>query len=258
MVDDGEIYSINAVSDYGDYKLASLTRASWMHDWIKENVDLSYISDFHGLYDPFLRAIKIWVVRKGCTEIDTALLYFIDREPADAWMIFNNDGYSSGYNASAATAIKDPTNGSYKIYTGDYGGVVWELNKPAREDNGNGYYAGFKTPNDAFDNPSIEKLFNRMKFIVEPKGNYYLQAKIWIDGMLKVTGTVSLEGSGVYLDVFMLDTDLLADQNLSETNLAVGVRGKRIQVELYNSNASEDFFVSGYMTEFKSLGIPIS
>jgi hypothetical protein len=84
MQDDGEIYSVLAAEKYGDYQTASLTRKSYMHKWISENVNLQYVNMFHSIYDPSLRAIKIFVVRQGQTTVDTALVYFIDRPPDQA------------------------------------------------------------------------------------------------------------------------------------------------------------------------------
>ncbi|MGB2809465.1 MAG: hypothetical protein WBC22_17115, partial [Sedimentisphaerales bacterium] len=99
MMEDGEIYSVTAAEAYGDYKAASLTRPSFIHEWIKTYIKLSAIADFHATYDPVIRAIKIFVVRVGETECNTALCYFIDREPSKAWVILDNQDYESGYSA---------------------------------------------------------------------------------------------------------------------------------------------------------------
>lgn len=256
MADDGEIYSVIAVNSYGDYKRASITRESWMHDWIKDYVNLEYIDLFHGLYDPRIRAIRIWVVRNGMTSIDTSLLYFIDREPSEAWMIHNNDVSASGNQASAAAIIKNSSGGSYSTYTGDYLGNLWKLDQANRNDDGAGYYAGFRTPNDAFDNPRSNKHFNAMRAIIEPKGNYNLQVKVWVDGVSKATGTISMYGAYSILGTFLLGTNFLAAEDLLDERMQLGYKGKRIQYEMYNANANEDFFISGYMTDYKPAGLP--
>jgi hypothetical protein len=84
MTEDGAIYSITAAQTYGDYKAAILTKASFMDRWIRDNVRLSMIADFHAVYDPALRAVKFFVVRNGQTAVDTALVYFVDRPLEDA------------------------------------------------------------------------------------------------------------------------------------------------------------------------------
>jgi hypothetical protein len=52
----------------------------------------------------------------------------------------------------------------------------------------------------------------------------------------------------------VLDTDTLAAENLIDTESRLGYIGKRIQYEMYNSNKDEDFFISGYMTDYKNMG----
>lgn len=88
MTEDGEIYSVTAAQSYGDYKAASVSRPSFINQWIADNVDLTLAKDqFHAVFDPALRAVKIFVVRQGEVNIDTALIYFIDRNPAEAWSV---------------------------------------------------------------------------------------------------------------------------------------------------------------------------
>jgi hypothetical protein len=74
MAADGEIYSIRAVEDYGDYKQASLTRESWMQDYINEHVNLSQINLFHAKYFPRIRAIVFFVCSKGSSVGDIQFL----------------------------------------------------------------------------------------------------------------------------------------------------------------------------------------
>ena len=78
MTEDGDVYSVAAVQSYGDYKAASLARPAFIDRWIREHARLSSIEDFHAVYDPKLRAIKWFIVRLGLTNIDTALVQFID------------------------------------------------------------------------------------------------------------------------------------------------------------------------------------
>lgn len=255
MQDDGEIYSVTAVESYGDYKLASITRDSWMHDWIKSNVDLSKIGYFHARFDYELRAVRIFVIRKGeATVPTTCLLFYVDRAKEDAWMIEDNPLYASGYNA-CCSEIAPATGGGYVFYTGDNGGIVWKLNQTDRHDNANGYRAGFKTPPDSFQYPEIKKHFNSGNVTAEAKGDYDLSVRVYIDDVLLPKAIeISLAGAGVLLDDFMLDDDTLGDASVINEPFGIGKIGQRIQYEFYNAGASEDFFISGYSTDFKSMG----
>lgn len=254
MMEDGNIYSVMAAENYGDYKQASLTAPSQMDRWIREHVRLSYISQFHAVYDPVLRAIKFFIVRNGHTTVDTAMVYFIDRPPEEAWVIHSNQTADSGYSARSSALVRK-SEGVYKIYTGDYEGFMWELETANKNDNSEAFYAGFKTPNLTFGNAREDKMFNKLRLSLEPKGSYNLYVKKWIDGVVESTvGEVSLAGAGAVLDAFTLDTDSLSDMELIDTSLHIGRVGKRIQFEFYNSTADQSFFVSQAMVDFKPMG----
>jgi hypothetical protein len=254
MAEDGEIYSILAVNSYGDYKLASLTAPSWIHDWIIENVDLGEVERFHGVYDPTLKAVKIFVVKQGKTNLDTALLYYPDREPAEAWMVHDNQAADSGYNASSSTVVPLTTGKSY-VYTGDYKGQVWKLNQLTRSDNGAAFHGGFKTPPDAAGDSRISKHFNNGRVSMEAIGPCDLKVRTWIDDIISPTiKTLSMAGSGTPLDDFMLDDDYLAESQSLDTTFKIGKIGKRIQYEFFNDGIGEDFFISSYATDCKPQG----
>lgn len=255
MTDDGEIYSVMAATTYGDYQRASLTRDSWMHDYIKEYINLAQAANFHAVYDPVMRAVVFFVASDGSTNNDTALLYFIDRAAPEAWMVHDNQAYDSGYDACSSAIIKDKTAGSYKTYTGNYVGVLWKLNQSSRHDNSNGYYAGWTTPNDAFDNPRGQKLFNRIHLIGSANGDVNMTVVPYVDSAAKSPFDISISGGGnAYLDSFTLDTDELSDYKIVDEANALGYRGKRIQYVIYNDDANEDFFITEYMTDYKPVG----
>ena len=256
MMEDGEIYSVTSAEQYGDYKLASLTKDSFMHNWIKQYCRLSYINHFHSVYDPALRAIRIFVVRAGQTTVDTALVYFIDRAPKEAWAIQGNQDSTSGFSASCSAIVRVGT-GDYQVYTGGYAGLLWRLEQANRNDNDEAYYAGFKTPNMAFDNPRVTKKYASGRVIMEPKGDYDLTIDSWIDGIQQTQRTISMAGIGGTLP-FVLGTDLLGGQELIDKEFDIKNIGKRIQFEFYNSNADEDFFISQILIDHEILGARLS
>ncbi len=252
--EDGDIYSIAAVQDYGDYKQASLARPAFVDNWIRDNVDLAYIQDFHGVYDSTLRAIKFFVVRTGQTEIDTALVYFVDRGPEEGWAIHDNQNYDSGYKASCSTYVR-VSSGRYSIYTGDYDGFLWKLEQSSRSDNDNPYYGGFKLPHLTFENPRLSKHYRRCYVIARTEGDYNLQVNVWVDGQFKTNGLIQLSGQGGVLDSFILDTDQLGGGEFLDRRLDLGYTGKRIQLEFFNSNAAQTFFISQVLVDFKPLSV---
>ena len=253
MTEAGDIYSVLAAQEYGDYKLASLTKPAFMDRWIQDNVRLGYIDHFHAVYDPTERAIYFNVVLNGETTVSTSLVYYVDRNPEDAWVIHDNTESASGYDASCSAVVRIST-GVYKIYTGDYLGFIRKLNQSSKNDDSGAYYSGFKTPYINLDDPRTTKLFKRIFLTVKAEGAFDLQVKYFIDGQYKGTGTVSLAGAGDVFDTGVFDTATFAGIDLIEGCLDIGETGKRIQVEIFNTNADEDFFVSAMLIDFKPLG----
>lgn len=254
MAADGEIYSIRAVEDYGDYKQASLTRESWMQDYINEHVNLSQINLFHAKYFPRIRAIVFFVCSKGSSVCNTALIFYIDRPLSDAWMVHNNGNAASGYDASVAEVVESATDGAIDLFTGDYSGHIWKLNRAGRNDNGAGYYAGFRTSNDAMGGPRHKKLFARGRISGEPFGDFKLSVTIWIDGQYAAARMVTQVGGGSLLDDFILDDDCLAAEDLIVSQFLIGEAGYRAQYEIGNAAVNEDFFISTIFTDYKVLG----
>lgn len=141
---DGTAYSLTAVMAYGDYKQASLTYQHSIDKYINENVDLNDIEYSHILFDPKLRAIKIFVTHTHSTLNDTALVYFIDKTPGTGWAVHKNDRVQSGYDAcSSAVYVGD---GGSRTFTGDYFGRIWELERPYIVDDGEFFTLRVDTP----------------------------------------------------------------------------------------------------------------
>ncbi len=253
FTEDGDIYSVVTAQSYGDYKAGSIARPAFIDRWIREFINLSYTDDFHAVYDPVLRAIKFFVVRSGQTQIDTALVYFIDRGPQEGWMVHDNQSYDSGYSASCSALIRVST-GDYQVYTGDYSGWIWKLEQSGRNDNGNGYYAGFRTPWLPFDNPRVTKHYKRGWGVVNAQGDYNLNINWWVDGSQQTAQMISLAGAGATLGTFTLNTDVLGGQELIDKEFDLGNKGKRISFEFYNSTVDQNFFMSQILVDHKFLG----
>lgn len=255
MMDDGNIYSLTAVQSYGDYKSASITKPSWMDKWIRENCDLGQIDKFHAVYDGELRLIRFFIVRTGQTQVDTCLVYFIDRGP-DGWVIHDNQNYNSGFKASASWIHHriPAEHHSFYVYTGDYSGFVWELEETNANDGGNPYYGGFKTARTTLEQPRLSKRFDKGWIITKAQGDYNLNVQAVVDNVPQTTQTVSLSGTGAVYGTGIYGTDIYGGDELIDKFFNVGVVGRRIMFEIYNSGLNETFFISQILQDFKPLG----
>lgn len=282
-----EIYSLRAAQQYGDYKAASIARPSFIHTWIKDNVREAYIADFHAVYDRTLRAIKIFVVRNGQTEIDTALVYFIDRGPKAGWIIHDNQNNASGYDASIAAEIYVGA-GDYQVYTGDYSGFIWGLENSNKNDDSKAYDSGYKTGDLDMGNPRSEKHFRRGRLIVDPQGTETLNVAVYIDSSQIDTpsgawaistpytvGTIVTNDAAIY-ECTTAHTSSATDEpgtgaswtsywkqhrfsmtvasGTKDYTYDIGAKGKRIQREVYCDTVSEDYVIEEDLLDFKPLG----
>lgn len=252
LAEDGQFYSVTGAQEYGDYKLASLMRKSYIDNYMKEVANLTYIADYHAIYDRNLRAVKIFYVRAGETVIDAALVYFIDRGVDYGWIIHDNEDSVSGYTAYCSAEVRTGA-GAYSIYTGSYTGFIWKLEQSTRSDDGVGYYGGFKTPHMHFDNPRLRKHYRRLWVIMEASGDYELNVNIWVDGEIQTAATIDMGENSIGLGSFVLDTDVLGGTEFMDPSVELDYIGKRIQFEFYNSGVGETFFISQLMVDFKPL-----
>ena len=232
MAEDGEVYSVIAAEQYGDYTIASITKDSFMHRWIQDNVRLSYISHFHGVYDPIMKAVKIFVVRTGQTTVDTCLVYFVEN---GLWMVHDNQSSASGYSASCSALIRVSA-GDYEIYTGDYSGFIWHLEQSAKNDGDNLFACAFKTPPLEFGNRRISKMFNTGRLVMTRQAAEVMTIDWSVDGVAQTAVTVTA----------------VAGQTDYSFNL--GKVGEVLQYSIANNVKDVDFFVRSILTDFKLLG----
>lgn len=272
MSEDGNIYSIVAVNQYGDYQAVSLTREAYINYWIENNIDLSQIDKFHMVYDPTLRAIKIFSVLKGKSRIDNALVLFVDRGASDGWV---RHYYSKDTFCSVSSVVQKYQRG-FKVYCGGYDGYVYELETEARNDDGLYYYAGFKTPHLTFENPRVAKRYDNGWLTIIPQSNEVLKVNLYIDGQAFVNADFLSDEFGNYIGdeignmisggtvttwgviAQSVDTSVLKQSLLQDVSYHIGKVGKRIQAEIFVDEINKDFLVSSLMFDFEPLGSELS
>lgn len=254
MTEDGTIYSVTAAQFSGDFKQATLTRQAFIDEWIRSNIRLLSIDDFHAVYDPVLRCVYFFLVRQGQIIVDTALTYFIDRGPEEGWIIKDNQASDSGFKASASTLVRKAI-GDNKIYTGGWDdGFVWELETTAQNDNGASYASGFKTPMFHLGDPRTTKRFDTGWILTTTKGNFNLLVDIFVDGILIGQETISLAGVGSVYGTGIYGSAVYGGSELIEAAFDIGAEGKRLEINVFNNNVNEDFFITMLMFDFEVLG----
>lgn len=256
MTEDGLIYSIRGVQATGDYESAQLTRPANIDRWIREKTSLSSIEKFHAKYDRKLRAIK-YFVQVGGSNPNTALTYFIDRDPAIAWVPHDNNQASSGYDAACSAEVRNGT-GDYQIWTGDWAGNIWKLEQSIRSDNGAAYAAGPKFKRIDFDKPRNWKHFRSCRLRSTAQGNFHLTIRVWVDGVRKADIPVVVTGQGAAFDFARFDEAVFSAEDLIPTDFEIGAYGYDIQLEILNEESGEDFFHAEIEFNWKDCGVRLT
>lgn len=258
MSDDGQVYSILTAQTYGDYIAQSLTRPVYIDTWIKENIDLSKIAQFHMVYDSVLRAVKIFMVRKKQTDVDFCLVYFIDRGPENGWV---KHQFADSYFASCSAEVEVST-GVWEIYTGGTNGHVYSLESDTLSDDDLYYPSSFTLPELTFGNPRLPKRYDKVWAVIKPQGTETIKVSLIVDGLFLTGGYLlgdengynigdeegDMIGGGAALSWEITSTG--ASNYLTNNGFSLGIIGKRIQAEFFNNAIEEKFFISQILFDF--------
>lgn len=253
MTEEGLIYTLAGVTATGDYTAASITRPAYIDRYIRENVTLGNIDNYFMQYDRTRRAIIVGLQVTGSAN-NTGLTFFIDR-PADVgWIIHDNLDFPSGYQCMCACEYRVSA-GVYQIWTGDSVGQIWKLGQTARSDNSNGFTSAIKTRALDMGNPRMWKHFAKGRLRTRAQGNYNLTVRTWIDGVRKPDVALSLSGSGAAFDSAIFDTSVFAEDSIIPVPFDIKAYGFDVQLQIVNSNAGEDFFLSELLVDFENCGV---
>lgn len=253
MSEDSHVFQLNAVFNTGDYEGVSLAKPAYIDRFLREIAAIDTIEEWNCSYDRKLRAIKYFIRSSGSTP-DTALVYFIDREPSVAWAVHDNLNYSSGYNASASFPYRKDV-GDWRVRTGDSSGRIWELESTSRDDNSNSYENRFKFKPWEFGNPIMWKYFRKIVARVRSVSNADFTIRIWINGERKDDVALSVSGSGAVFDTAVFDDAVFAEENISFEPFDIKHYGFNLQIEVVNDTAGQDYIFSELVLPFKEEGV---
>lgn len=261
MAEDGEIYSVVTTQNVGDYRAVSLTRPAHIHAWIADNVALSAIDDFHMIYDPVLRALKIFVLLVGQNTIDTALVFFIDRPPEEAWV---RHQYFAPSIASSSALIREGA-GDWRVYTGGHAGTVYALESVTALDDGIAFTNGFTTPERTFGDPRSLKRYDLGWLVMRPQGAEQMKVGLFVDGKAVGSGFLLVDElgnpvidengnmiEGLHQEFFFVKPE--PGNRLVNASYPLGLIGTRLQADFVNNVGGEKFFVSQELYDFLPLG----
>lgn len=251
MTEDGDIYSLSAVTNYGDYQQASIARPAFMDSWLREKAIMSRVGEFHAVYDTSLRAIKFFIHQLSGTQNDTALVYFIDRGPENGWAIHDNRDAASGYKASCSALVKSGPNNVF-VYTGSYDGFIWKLESSTFSDDTSAYTMLLRSPRLTFGDIRNMKEFKRLIYTVRGGGDTDLTFNFAVDGVEEVA-TAFRDGATVWDEVFW-DEFLWDTDDMVRDSVPIGNKGRNLEFEIIHDTIYQELFLGDVMLDYKVLG----
>lgn len=253
MSEDSHMFKISAVFNTGDYEGSSLAKPAYIDRYLRDIASIDTIEEWNCAYDRKIRAIKFFIRISGSSP-DTALVYFIDRDPFLAWSVHDNEDHASGYNGSASWMYRKDI-GDWRVRTGDTSGRIWELESSSRDDNSEAYESRFKFKPWEFGNPVMWKYFRKIIARVRSVNNADFTVRIWVNGSRKDDETLSVSGSGSEFDSALFDDAVFADDVISFEPFDIKHYGYNLQIEFVNSTAGQDYIFSELVIPFKEEGI---
>jgi hypothetical protein len=100
----------------------------------------------------------------------------------------------------------------------------------------------------------IRKNLRWLEMVVNPKGNFDIDAVVYIDGRFSETVSFNMGVNASALGSFVLDEDILGGDAVLNRKRKLHGSGRRISVEVRNANADEDFNISRMYLHFNPAG----
>ena len=223
--------------------------------FIRDNVNLSNIQNFHVAYDRKLRALKFFMQEGGSVN-NIALTYFIDKKPESAWIVHNNTKFTSGYNASCSAEVR-VTAGNYQVWTMDYAGNVWGLEQTSRDDAGNAYPVTIMTKSQDLQIPRNNKYFYGIALRGDASGTVNFTIYPFAEGVALPSQTFSMGGSGATFDSAHFDVDTFATDLLTTEPVTLGIYTRDLQLQIVENEVGTDWFLAEIIYLAKALEIKI-
>ncbi len=244
----GALHLVSTIDEFGNIGSRSLTDVNEMNTFIRDNVNLTALSDVRSFYYIGKRELHFALPKTGDTVNGARLV--LDFNTPDAikfrW---------SPRDTATALWLKRDSGGVPRPVMGDDAGFVWNLDQAVRSKDGVGYNAVFKT----FDldlshlDPklaTVRKSGAFLELVADAKGEWDLLVDIFWDGVLRQTLTFNMGSTGAALGSFVIGTDVLAGKAVLNKKRRVLGSGRRISFQGRNTGVGQDFSISKMLFHF--------
>lgn len=254
----GNIHLLSATNAFGGVESSNISQKSDLAEYMRTQIDLTRLIRCVGVW--YGTKQQAWFTLKQLTETDVNTRLVVDYSNPQAGPRFlksSRDQINSMWMRPDAVGVNKP------IY-GDQAGLIYLMDRDARNKDGAAYTMLFSTANTdfAFADPILatkNKNGDFLEIIFEPQGDWDLAVQIFWDDTPGPPMLFTMGGDGAPLGSFILDTDVLASLAIKSIRKRMAGSGRRFRLEaqqtgLNQNVALSDFYVSLRVGDEKQRG----
>lgn len=243
----GQPYALSQITDIANVRNANMGVPRVLNAFIENTMNLGRIGNIQAVYYEARREFHWAMSQTGNTTNNVRMVMDLNR--AEIPPRFR---YSDIVQCESLWTRKDANN-IPRVMAGSGDGFVRQLDVDARSiDGSTGYTSRIQTPHDDFGrmaNPYLgtaaiqtrRKNFQSLEIVMEPKGNWNVSCDTYLDGAYRQTVQFNMGVNGSTLDSFVLDTNALAGELVTNKKKRLVGSGRRFSVAFYNTAAAQDF-----------------
>lgn len=238
----GNIQLLSGIQEFGAIGLKNLSQASWFGPFMRENVNLAYLSRIQAVFYAHKLEAHIAIAGTGQNYNNRKLV--ID---------FNQPGVArfrwSTRDTTESIWLRRENDNIHRPVIGDGVGVIYKLDQDIFRKGDTGYTARFQTPHMDFSwiDPQLatqRKNGQFLEIISDPTGNWSFFVDVYWDNVLTQTINFVVSPTAAVFGTFVLGTDVLgAVSSVSVRRRVIG-SGKRVSFIFYSPNIDADFNVA--------------
>jgi hypothetical protein len=243
----GDLQLLSAIQEFSNLGGQSLSKAAKIDDIIRDYADSYGLFAARMVYYARKREVHIALRKKGSSVQNVRLVIDFNNEARPRFRISERDVCQSLWVATQRT----PPLSQMRLLAGDNAGLIWILDEDSRAKSGVGYDSRFQTmwTDLSYADPALatkEKNAQFLELSINPTGRYPAVLTVWWDGHIENQETVDLgDLSGLYLGNWILGTSALGDDSIVlKKRIRLTGGGRRISLEVSNSNAGQNFSIA--------------
>lgn len=241
---EGYIHALSAVQEYGDVKTSAILPVE-LGNIIRDEVDKSRPRQVQSIYHSTKRK-AIWCFTRNGSSVNnfTVGLDFHNPGSVQAFLCRRDIGEALGL-------YTDPSTKKQYVVYGDNNGFIWRVETETFDKDGQPYSAYYETDDVEFYGRGNRRAnFKELEVEFDQSGVWNLSVDVIVDGNLRETLSLSLQGAGAVLGAFVLGTDVLGLQSLQNVKGRLHGDGRRMRLKGYNNAVNESFRIVSHTIKY--------